>query len=335
MRNFAVRSRPGFRPGSGRPAPWHATPGGAPRPDAADYIESDGLRLRVAAWRGGGRGTVLLLPGRTEYLEKYAPFAAELTGRGFSVASLDWRGQGLSDRDPDALRLGHVDAFGDYQQDLAALDRWQAEKLGEAGPRLLIAHSMGGCIGLRALLDGALSDDGARPDAAVFSAPMWGLALPRAAQGPARLLARLASRFGFAHRRARGSASEKTYVLDEPFDGNALVSDPAVWTRFRKEAAARPELTLGSPTFGWIDAAFREMRALERAGPLPVPSLLLLGEEEAVVSPAAIRARAAAPDAALAAFPQARHEPLMETPATPLGRSVRDALDAFIDARGL
>ncbi|MEO1687271.1 MAG: alpha/beta hydrolase, partial [Pseudomonadota bacterium] len=97
----------------------------------------------------------------------------------------------------------------------------------------------------------------------------------------------------------------------------------------------RRELTLGSPSLGWLDAAFREMRALQGAGPLPIPSLLLLGEEEAVVSPAAIEARADDPGARLVRLAGARHEPLMEAPNGAVGRPARAAMTAFLDDLGL
>ena len=44
---------------------------------------TDGARVRVAAWPaaagGPARGTVLLFPGRTEYVEKYGPAARHYT----------------------------------------------------------------------------------------------------------------------------------------------------------------------------------------------------------------------------------------------------------------
>jgi lysophospholipase len=75
-----------------------------PRPAirVIDYLcASDGMRLRHGFWVCGDsacRGTVFLLTGRSEYMEKYAEVVQELNGRGFDVYSFDWRGQGLSER---------------------------------------------------------------------------------------------------------------------------------------------------------------------------------------------------------------------------------------------
>lgn len=329
--------RPRRGPASPDPAPWLGDLAGPPAPDLCAWLTAAGAggapgpRLRAALWRapaGGARGHLLLLPGRTEYLEKYAPVVARLRARGFAVASLDWRGQGLSDR--AAPRLGHVGRFAEFQDDLRALLAWpEVEAL--PGPRVALCHSMGGCIGLRALVDGALSDAAARPAAAIFSAPMWGLALGGAA-AIARPAAWLAARIGLARTAARIGPAASTYVLDAAFESNLLTGDRGFWDRLVAQARAHPELTLASPTFGWLDAAFAETAALVRAPAPATPRLLLLGADEAVVDPAAIRAHAArSGDAAtLVPIPSGRHETLMEDPDGPVGAPVWQAIDDFL-----
>ena len=46
---------------------------------------------------------------------------AELLARGFAVVALDWRGQGLSERQLRNPRKGHIDDFEIYERDLVAL----------------------------------------------------------------------------------------------------------------------------------------------------------------------------------------------------------------------
>jgi hypothetical protein len=60
----------------------------------------DGVRLRYAVSPGlpGGRGTVCILPGRADFIERYFETIRDLQARGYAVAILDWRGQGGSDR---------------------------------------------------------------------------------------------------------------------------------------------------------------------------------------------------------------------------------------------
>jgi lysophospholipase len=58
----------------------------------------DGVSLRFARWAPppGRKGTVCLFQGRAEFVEKYFETVRDLRARGFAVATLDWRGQGLS-----------------------------------------------------------------------------------------------------------------------------------------------------------------------------------------------------------------------------------------------
>ena len=155
----------------------------------------DGVRLRLALLAPPppeARGTVLLFPGRTEYVEKYGPAAAELQARGFACLSIDWRGQGLADRPLDDPATGHVRRFSDYQTDVAEMLRLAgAQELPR--PWYLLAHSMGGGIGLRAL------HAGLPVAAAAFTGPMWGIALPPAFRPIAQLLAALSHSTGFGH----------------------------------------------------------------------------------------------------------------------------------------
>ncbi|MDX5351429.1 MAG: alpha/beta hydrolase, partial [Paracoccaceae bacterium] len=152
------------------PAPFHAQVADGPPGAVSVWVRAGGTRLRLAWWQAGGQGTVLLLPGRTECVEKYGRAAGDLVARGFSVITIDWRGQGLADRAlPDPL-VGHVGDFAEYQQDLDAMIA-TARQAGLPEPFFLLAHSMGGCIGLRGLMRGL------PVKAAVFSAPMWGISM--------------------------------------------------------------------------------------------------------------------------------------------------------------
>src|SRR5688500_15425947 len=83
----------------------------------------DGASIRFARWLPppGRKGTVCLLPGRTEFIEKYFEVVSDLRDRGFAVATLDWRGQGLSQRALSDPRKGHVRRFSEYDEDLRAL----------------------------------------------------------------------------------------------------------------------------------------------------------------------------------------------------------------------
>jgi lysophospholipase len=267
-------------------APFYEDVADAPPGGEAWWRDTrDGMRIRVAAWPVppgiATRGTVLLLPGRTEYVEKYGPSARAYTAQGFAVLTLDWRGQGLTARAFEDRRLGHVIDFAEYQSDLAAaLDL--ATALGLPGPRYLVAHSMGGCIGLRAL------HAGLDVRAAAFSAPMWGMQM-EAWERPLAWLSALAAPFPPVGRKLTPRTDLDHALYADPFEGNDLTTDPAMWDFMRHQLDTYPELTLGGPTIRWLRAALFETRALMRLAPPDLPALTFLGSDERIVEPAPIR----------------------------------------------
>lgn len=294
-------------------APFHQLPGVDERPADAFWITAeDGLRLRLALWRSDDdrpRGTVLLFPGRTEYVEKYSPIAHRLTASGYDVLAIDWRGQGMSDRLQEDPRPGHVGEFSDYQRDVVEMVV-AAGDLELPRPWHLLAHSMGGCIGLAALMNDL------PVETAVFSAPMWGINLRTLPQGIAVGIAYLAGRLGRGGRAAPGSGASGSYMLDECFTDNLLTTDPAEWCRMLREAAAWPDLTIGGASYDWVGKALNECSRLTRLDSPDLPMTVSLGSQERVVSPSAIRDRAARwPGARLLEIEGARHEVMMDNAA--------------------
>ncbi len=97
------------------------------------------------------RGTCVLLNGQTEFIEKYFEVIDELRGRGFAVATMDWRGQGGSSRMTKDSRKSFVGDFSEYDQDLDTLMNWIVTPMLAAGEKpVALAHSMGAHNLLRA-----------------------------------------------------------------------------------------------------------------------------------------------------------------------------------------
>ncbi len=306
-------------------APFFAEVADAPAGARAFWLEAqDGTRLRAAVWEGGARGTAVIFPGRTEYIEKYGRVTRRLVDRGFAVAAIDWRGQGLSQRHPVTPHLGHVEDFRHYQFDVAALLEHPAVAA-LPGPRLMLAHSMGACIGLRTLLEGA------HFSSAVFSAPMWRLQMRAATRELTTKMTRLANVLGLGLRLTPGTNREPT-PLAVAFEGNALTSDPDRFAWAVRQITSHPELALGGPNVQWTRAALEEMARLYVA-PLPnLPVLSFLGTEETVVSASMIRTQMAQMrHGQLVVLEGARHEIFMERPS--VEAEVWAAIDAFL-ARG-
>lgn len=274
---------------------------------------ADGPRIRLGHWPCDAtqdrRGTVLLFPGRTEYIEKYGRAAADLARRGFDTLTVDWRGQGLADRLLADRRTGHVGRFTDYQKDVAAMVD-AARALDLPRPWYLLAHSMGGCIGLRALIEGL-------PVAAcAFTGPMWGIQMAMATRPAAWFVSWTGARLGFGHHLAPGTKAQ-TYVIAESFDDNALTRDAEMYMYMQRQMTSYPDLALGGPSLRWLNEALVEMAHLARRPAPPLPCQTWLGTGESIVCPDRITARMNGwPGGALVMVPGGEHEVMMDTPQT-------------------
>ena len=310
-------------------APYYADVAAGPDGGAAWWAGAeDGTRIRVGAWPlKGARGTVLIFPGRTEYIEKYDITAADLAKRGYAALAVDWRGQGLADRLGRVPEMGHVRRFGDYQQDVRAALA-VAERLDLPHPWHLLAHSMGGAIGLRALHEGL-------PVAtAAFSAPMWQIVISPPMRPVAWAASALARPLGLGQLYSPG-ASVASYVLSTAFEDNQLTRDAAMFAHMQAQLGAHPDLVLGGPSLTWLNEALREMRALRALPAPPVPAYVAVGSREAIVEADAVRAVTARwPGARVETYPGAEHEILMEGPGV-RARFIDAIVDLFEARAGL
>lgn len=243
----------------------------------------DGVSLRYGRWEPppGRKGTVVILQGRAEFIEKYFETVRDLRARGFAVATFDWRGQGLSDHVLDDRRKGYVRNFAQYAMDLDTIME-QVVLPDCPPPYFVLGHSMGGAIAIRACHDGRRWFE-----RVVLTAPM--LALPPSRfSGMAGPMARAMRWLG------RGGAyipgGDYQPPGPEDFVGNVLTSDPVRFARNVAIVAEEPELALGPPTIAWADAALRQMRDFSNpayAAHIRQPMLLVAaGYDQVVWTPA-------------------------------------------------
>lgn len=248
----------------------------------------DGVTLRFARWAPppGRRGTVVILQGRAEFIEKYFETVRDLRARGFAVATLDWRGQGLSDRVLPDRHKGYVRNFAQYGTDLDAF--MEQVVLPDCPPPIFaLGHSMGGAIAIRACHDGSRWFE-----RVVLSAPMIGLPTGHKATrmmgvaGPMVRTMRLLGRGG-----AYVPTAPRTMSGTEEFINNVVTSDPVRFARNAAVLEEEPELGIGAPTIAWVDSALHVMKQFERpayAAELRQPTLLVAAGRDQVVSTAAI-----------------------------------------------
>jgi lysophospholipase len=244
----------------------------------------DGVSLRFARWHPppGRKGTVCLFHGRTEFIEKYFETVRELRSRGFAVATLDWRGQGLSDRALADPRKGHVGDFSEYEIDVATF--MNEVVLPDCPPPLFaIGHSMGGTVMMRVARQGLRWFD-----RIVLSVPMIKFAGIRGSR-ISRITALTMRLAGMGSAYVPGG--DGTIAATGPYIGNPATSDPVRHARTKAVLEAAPELGLGSATVSWANAAYRAMKEFnDPAYPSKVrqPLMLVAAGRDEIVSTAAI-----------------------------------------------
>jgi lysophospholipase len=246
----------------------------------------DGVELRFAHWAPppGRKGTVVVLQGRAEFIEKYFETVRDLRGRGFAVATFDWRGQGLSERALSDRHKGYVRNFSNYITDLEAVME-QVVLPDCPPPYFALAHSMGAAVALRA------SHDGSRWfERTVLSAPMIALPAGRLTRvaGPIARLMRMIGRGG-----AYVPSGDSAVTGSESFIGNVLTSDPVRYARNAAVLEQEPALGLGAPTVAWADVALRQMKQFADpaySASIRQPILMVAAGRDDVVSTPAIEA---------------------------------------------
>ena len=235
------------------------------QPDGATFryvTRPDGGTLRYGYWPardGGGKGTVLVLPGRSEFIEKYNEVTHCLLTRGYAVVVVDWRNQGLSSRPLANSHKHHIVDFAIMLDDMDAV--WDdVQTLDLPDPWYLLAHSMGGHLALRYLHR--------HPDRfakAIMTAPMVGINYGTIPGPLARFLARAFTALGLGTSYALGQLNYGPLNRSKAVM-NLITSDA---TRFECEhrlVDINPGVALGGVTWGWLNAARKSIKTLNSEG---------------------------------------------------------------------
>jgi lysophospholipase len=287
------------------------------------WMAPDGWACRRLDWlqpKGTKpRGSLLFAGGRGDFIEKYIEAHAEWHARGWNVTTFDWRSQGGSRGD---IEGGHLDSLDPLVDDLEALvAHWRAHT---PGRHVAVAHSLGGHILLRALAERSLG-----LDAAVLVAPMLMINSGPVPSAGASFLSNMLSFVGlgrqpmaYAPEPAQGSGSLRQRILT----GSAERYEDELWWWDKQ-----PGYNIGTPSWGWMKAAYAscEAHTPERLAKVDTPLLLIGTETDRLVSAAAIHAAAALlPKAELLMFTNAAHEILRDSDPVRLEAFTR--IDAFL-----
>ena len=260
-----------------------ASPSYNPAPPDAVFgyaVTEDGFRLRYAHWRTvmpPCKGTVLLLHGRAEYIEKLYETIGDLRKRGYDVLTFDWRGQGGSDRLLEDRRRGYVEHFGQYVIDLETIITDVA--LPDCrGPFHILAHSTGALVALL-----AAPHMGNRLRRMVLISPLLGFGSIPVAQRTLKWLCGTLHVVGLGDLYMAGGATPDE---NREFKGNRLTSDLKRFQRNSTLAGEFRDLTIGGPTATWLFAAGRAMERVattEFHSQVTIPTLVICAGNDEVV----------------------------------------------------
>jgi lysophospholipase len=248
----------------------------------AGFFESfDGMKLRYAVFRSGSpvpRGTIVLLPGRNEPIEKYFETIRDLNEQGLWVAVFDWRGQAGSPRlikGRQGRRRGHVRRMRDFERDLDVF----LEKIVLPDAKLpffILGHSMGALVALKAAP--RLSN---RIERMALVAPFVGASGIGIPNWLLKVLANLATILGMGWLQFT-----RDRLMNRPFEGNNLTSDPARFARNQAIIQSNPRLGIGPPTARWIATmidAIEEVMTMDHLRKIEVPCLIIAPVSDQIV----------------------------------------------------
>jgi lysophospholipase len=306
--------------------PLVATPDN-PVPDglvAREVVTKDGIKLRAAQMPGkGGKGTVVVVCGRGDFIERYFETVTDLAVRGYGVAIFDFRDQGGSSRRLKTFYRDRIRRFSEYEADLTAVMN-QLVLPDCQPPYFALGHSTGGHVVLRALKRRIWFER------AVLTSPLLGLHRGLWPKMLVRVLPTLMTALGLGSMFVPGQPRRPLGVED--FPGNKLTRDKRRFLRSTEILTREPRLGLGGATFGWVAAALdslRDLNSLRKPGALRIPVLIIAAERDRIVDPAAARQFAQTSERiAFVSIADARHDLLSEV--DEVREQVLAAFDSFI-----
>lgn len=266
------------------------------------------IRYGVAKPAGPPKGTIVLTGGFRETTEKYFEVINDLTDRGFTVWSMDWHGQGGSDRFiKDHPQRMYSEGYEEHIETLHQFATQVVQKGAE--PLVLMAHSMGGHLALRYLKE----HEGVF-DSAVLTSPMCDIFTPGFPRSVVGMLIKGAEMGNFLgdYVPMAGDWDAKKAA----FEGNKVTSDRVRHDVVEEIYKKNPSLKMGEATYGWVKhtlASIEVLRKEDYLKSIKTPILMgIAGADQVVRKEASERAAGLMPNCTRVDVPAAMHEIWME-----------------------
>jgi alpha-beta hydrolase superfamily lysophospholipase len=225
-----------------------------------------GLYAETFQPTGAPKGIVVISHGYAEHCGRYREVAHVIVNAGWAVLSYDVRGHGKSPGE-----RGYIDRFSTYLADFAEILAAARQQIGATAPLVLLGHSHGGLITLRALAD----DRPPKVTAAIVSSPF--LALRLKVPGYQRVLASVASRIA--------------PKLSQP---NALRVEDLTQDKQKQAERIADKLCFDIATSRWFtEASAAQDYVFAQASRIKLPTTWLVGGDDPIADPLRSRAVAA------------------------------------------
>ena len=261
---------------------------------------------------------ILISAGRTEAALKYKELIYDLFKNGYSIYIHDHRGQGLSGRMTTDHEMGYVDNFQFYIDDMKLFYAKTLESKGY-GKIYLLAHSMGGAIGMT-----YLEQNPTDFAAAAFISPMFGFK---------PLICSVAKFFDSDN--PEYALGQMKYKNDElSFKGNPLTSSKVRYERMVAAFAKVPKAKVGGATYRWLQQSCHQFGYLfNNIDKINTPFILFSAEKEQIVSTSAhtsfiAAAQKVGKDCRAFEIENGQHELLIEKDAVRI-KTINGALNFF------
>jgi len=221
-----------------------------------------GLYAETFVPPGTPNGVVVVTHGYAEHCGRYHEVAHVIVNAGWAALSYDVRGHGKSPGE-----RGYIDRFDTYLNDLAAMQAAAAALVPEGAPLILLGHSHGSLITLRALA----SSSPPAIKAAIVSSPY--LALKLAVPGYKKILAKVASRLA--------------PKLAQP---NSLRVEDLTHDKAKQAERIADKLCFDVATSRWFtESLAAQDYVLAHASRISVPTTWLVGADDPIADPARSR----------------------------------------------
>lgn len=212
---------------------------------------------------------ILISSGRSEAAIKYKELIYDLFQNGFSVYIHDHRGQGLSGRLTDDPKIGHIDTFQFYIDDMKYFYDNILEKSNHQ-KKYVLTHSMGGAIGM-SYLEQYPNDF----NAAAFASPMLGFATT------------ICTAVNYlTDDKIKYAIGQEKFILNKtPFEKNKLTGSKIRYNRILTAYKNEPNAIIDGPSYQWLYKSCQQFKYIyENISSIKTPFILFTSENEHVVN---------------------------------------------------